>query len=307
VRGRAREARDAGYDGYVSRPFGHAELLRCTRAVAARAISADVDEHHELVTRHTLAAAPASGTRRVLIADDDPSNRHVTQLQVERLGFAVDTANSGKEAIAAAAGRHYDVILMDCQMADTDGLAAAAAIRRHERRGHRPAILAMTADVSARQRARCRRAGMDDFLEKPVRTQLLASVLHRYAPRADGATIAGPASSESSPVDQSAVDALEADIGSELTIDLVREYLDGAEQTIDLLEREPLDGPAASSHAHRLLGGARILGLAPLERLWETLADREGNGVPPATIEDLRRACVELRAWVQVHQGSQHV
>ncbi|HEX5110894.1 MAG TPA: response regulator [Vicinamibacterales bacterium] len=310
VRGRAREARDAGYDGYVSRPFGHAELLRCTRAVAARAISADVDEHKELVTRHTVAAVPAPVTRRVLIADDDASNRNVTRLQVERLGFAVDTAESGKEAIAAAARCQYDVILMDCQMADTDGLAAAAAIRRQERHGHRPAILAMTADVSARQRERCRRAGMDDFLEKPVRTQLLASVLDRYAPRTNGATTAGRESSEHSPVNESAVDALETDIGSELTIDLVREYLDGAEQTIDLLERETLDAPAASSHAHRLLGGARILGLAPLERLWETLADREEGGraaVPPATIEDLRRACAELRAWVQVHEGSQHV
>ena len=305
MRGRAREAHDAGYDGYVSRPFGHAELLRCTRAVATRSFNGDDDGASGLITRHTHAAASAPIGGRVLIADDDAASRHVTRLQVERLGFTADDADSGKAAVAAAARRDYDVILMDCQMADMDGLAAAAEIRRGGRTGHRPAILAMTADVSAGQRERCRRAGLDDFLEKPVRTQLLAGALARYARRVTCTTSAGPAS-EVSPVDRSAVDLLEADIGSELTIDLVREYLEGAEQTIDLLERERLDAPAASRHAHRLLGGARILGLAPLERLWQTLADDE-DGVPPATIDDLRRACAELRGWVQAHQGNQHV
>src|SRR4029453_11233739 len=127
-------------------------------------------------------------------------------------------------AVAAAACRDYDVILMDCQMADMDGLAAAAEIRRGRRSGHRPAILAMTADVSSGQRERCRQAGLDDFLEKPVRTHVLASSLNRYARRLPAAEISGPdTTSQGSPVDPSSVAMLETDIGSDLTLDLMRE------------------------------------------------------------------------------------
>ena len=301
VRGRAREAHDAGYDGYVSRPFGHAELLWCTRAVISRSFTGHVDGSPGLITRHTLATPPAAVAGRVLVADDDPANRHVTRLQVERLGYAVDTADGGKEAVAAAARGHYDVILMDCQMAETDGLAASAEIRRQERPGPRPAILAMTADVSARQRERCRRAGMDDFLEKPVRTHVLASALNRYAR-------ASHASGTNQRRDVPQVDLLEADIGSELTLDLMREYLAGAEQAVERLERDPLDEATAHSDAHRLLGGARILGLGTLEDLWQTLSEESaGPAVPAATIAELRRACTELRAWMNAHEGAQHV
>lgn len=310
MRGHAREAHDAGYVGYVSRPFGHAELLQCMRAVAARGSTGAVDARAGLITRHTVRAVPAGDAGRVLIADDDAASRHVTRLQIERLGFAVDTAASGKEAVAAAARGHYDAILMDCQMPGTDGLAAAAAIRRQERPDHRPAILAMTADVSVLQRERCRRAGMDDFLEKPVRTQLLASALDRYARRERGTAVPRHDAPESRPVDRSAVDLLEAEIGSELTLDLMREYLAGAERTVDLFERNSLHAPAVTGEAHRLLGGARILGLATLARLWQTLADREDGGdhtVKPATIDELRRACADLKAWMQAHQGNQHV
>ena len=311
VRGRAREAHEAGYDGYVSRPFGHAELLWCTRGVTARTVTGPVEGSAGLVTRHTHAAPPITVSGRVHIADDDQASRHVTRLQVERLGYAADDADSGKAAVAAAACRDYDVILMDCQMADMDGLAAAAEIRRGRRSGHRPAILAMTADVSAGQRERCRRAGLDDFLEKPVRTHVLASSLNRYARHEPAAAISDPdVTTQGSAVDPSSVALLETDIGSDLTLDLMREYLEGAERTIDLLEHEPLDTPAASRHAHRLLGGARILGLAPLERLWKTLADRDDGekaAKSPVTVDELRRACAELRAWLQVHQGNQHV
>ena len=157
-----------------------------------------------------------------------------------------------------------------------DGLAAAAEIRRQERPGHRPVIVAMTADVSAQQRERCRRGGMDDFLEKPLRTHVLAGVLNRYARRAHELPASRAAgTNRRRHVPQ--VDLLEADIGPELTLDLVREYLAGAEQAVERLERDPLDDATVHSDAHRLLGGARILGLGTFEDLWQTLTEESAD------------------------------
>jgi HPt (histidine-containing phosphotransfer) domain-containing protein len=103
---------------------------------------------------------------------------------------------------------------------------------------------------------------------------------------------------------------LEAEIGHEMTQDLVREYLAGVEQAIARLTQA--DGLAAGdvrSAAHRLLGGARVLGLVRLERLWAALsehADDAGNSIPPALLDDLRAASTELGAWFDSCQRKQH-
>jgi HPt (histidine-containing phosphotransfer) domain-containing protein len=134
---------------------------------------------------------------------------------------------------------------------------------------------------------------------------VLASALNRYARRAHEMP-ASHASGANQRHDVPQVDLLEADIGSELTLDLMREYLAGAEQAVESLERDPLDGPTVHSDAHRLLGGARILGLGTLEHLWQTLSDESARpAVPAATIAELRRACTELRAWMNANEGAQ--
>jgi HPt (histidine-containing phosphotransfer) domain-containing protein len=198
---------------------------------------------------------------------------------------------------------------MDCQMPDLDGLAATAAIRRREPAGGpRAVIAALTADVSTEQRTRCREAGMDDFLEKPVRTETLARLLGTHLGAAAAPSAPRVERAPAPPVDDAALLRLETDIGPGMTRDLVREYLDNAEQTLDRLTSAGAPDPArVRSEAHRLLGSARILGLAALERLWRTLADRPLHVdpfAPPATLAALRFACGEVRAWLDAHQGT---
>jgi CheY-like chemotaxis protein len=247
---------------------------------------------------------------RVLIADDDDASRQVTRLQIARLGYVVDEVTGGIDAVKAAETGAYQLILIDCQMPDMDGLTATAAIRRHEQPGRRAFIVALTADVSADQRERCRQAGMDDFLEKPLRLQTLADLLNRRVLRANEPSVP-PAAPSTNDAVGTTLALLEADIGADLAHELVREYLAGTEQAIQRLARpDRIDTAGVRSTAHRLLGGARVLGLARFEEVWTALADGNSGAEPgrlPALLDELRAASAELTTWINLRQRKQHV
>jgi signal transduction histidine kinase/FixJ family two-component response regulator len=117
----------------------------------------------------------------VLVVEDSPVNRVVAVSVLERCGYHVHVVNDGREALQALALQRYDAVLMDCQMPDIDGYEATAELRRRERGGdyHTP-VIAMTAHAMVGDRERCLDAGMDDYVSKPVRSQVLAEVLERW-------------------------------------------------------------------------------------------------------------------------------
>ncbi|MDQ3751316.1 MAG: PAS domain S-box protein [Actinomycetota bacterium] len=114
---------------------------------------------------------------RVLLAEDNPVNQKVGKLMLRKLGHRVDIVGDGREAIDAAQGGGYDVILMDVQMPEVDGLEATRAIRSKLPEGAQPRIVAMTASVLVEDKTACSAAGMDDYLAKPVRIESLAAAL----------------------------------------------------------------------------------------------------------------------------------
>lgn len=117
---------------------------------------------------------------RALVVDDNPVNRSVAAGMLEQQGHRVTLATNGREAVAAARGHRFDLILMDLQMPELDGLAATARIREAERNlGRRTPIVAMTARAAEGDRARCLAAGMDDYVSKPVSRQQLLSAVAR--------------------------------------------------------------------------------------------------------------------------------
>jgi two-component system, sensor histidine kinase and response regulator len=137
---------------------------------------------------------PALGLN-VLVADDNAINREVAVAMLEELDCTVVLAEDGRVAVANAQQRRFDAILMDCQMPGMDGYAATEAIRRHEsERGLAPTtIIALTANVMARDRERCLAAGMNAFLAKPFKGAQLLEVLR---PLADGCAASSPAPAE---------------------------------------------------------------------------------------------------------------
>lgn len=127
--------------------------------------------------------APASGTAslRILLAEDNAVNQKVAIGMLSRLGYKVDVAANGLEVIKALELKSYDVILMDVQMPEMDGLEATRHIRQTIPRERRPRIVAMTANAMQGDRERCLKAGMDDYIPKPIRHEDLSSTLDRSA------------------------------------------------------------------------------------------------------------------------------
>ena len=113
------------------------------------------------------------------MADDETINLEIAKLLIEGVGLTVDLAEDGGEALEKARTISYDMILMDMQMPELDGLQATAQIRAIAEYRHTP-ILAMTANAFAEDKARCSEAGMNDFISKPYNPDELFSLLLKW-------------------------------------------------------------------------------------------------------------------------------
>ncbi len=125
---------------------------------------------------------------RILLAEDSAINQKVALLLLERLGYRADVAANGHEVLAAIERQPYDVVLMDVQMPEMDGVEATRHIHRHWQGSMRPRIIAMTANALKGDRERYLQAGMDDYISKPVQFEELVAALRR-APSAGGAVV----------------------------------------------------------------------------------------------------------------------
>jgi len=195
-RGDADRFQGAGFDAYLTKPFRPAVVAAACEAVLARPPEAHVSE--PIVTRHSLAeriprASPLGDETssrstdhaesiRVLLAEDNPVNQLVAVRMLERLNCRTDLANDGVEALTMAAQFSYDVVFMDVQMPNLDGLEATRRLRATPR-GKGVYVVAMTANAMQGDRERCIEAGMDDYLSKPVTPANLRQALERRSRR----------------------------------------------------------------------------------------------------------------------------
>jgi CheY-like chemotaxis protein len=140
------------------------------------ALSAATGRSRPLSQRTSPGPPIFAGELAVLVVEDNEPNRRIIRLMLNELGLDPDEAATGHAAVAAAARRHYDIILMDLQLSDLDGLEATRCIRAQEH-GSRAAIVALTAGVFESDEARCRAAGMDAYLQKPLKLDTLSDAL----------------------------------------------------------------------------------------------------------------------------------
>ncbi len=137
---------------------------------------------------------------RILVVEDNPINQKILAHLLQRRGLTVDTAPNGRDAIGMVLRTRYAIVFMDCKMPEMDGYQATAEIRSHQGRRtlHRTPIVAMTANAMAGDRERCLRAGMDDYVCKPVTVTELERVLSHWSlrtPTAESESPADPADS----------------------------------------------------------------------------------------------------------------
>jgi CheY-like chemotaxis protein/HPt (histidine-containing phosphotransfer) domain-containing protein len=216
---------------------------------------------------------------RILLAEDNAVNQRVALRLLRRLGYRADVASNGLEAVEALRRQPYDVVLMDVHMPEMDGFEATAEIRRMEGTTRHTAIVAITANAMAGDRDACLRAGMDDYVSKPIRTDELCAVLERWAaPGMQAASLRARAAGEVT-VDGLNLRALGENLGPEVVEDaglfygLVDMYFDEAERKLEELRDAVLRGDARSlaTAAHALSGSSRMLGLDRIGSLSQDL------------------------------------
>lgn len=117
---------------------------------------------------------------KILIVEDSPINREITAEMLKQIGFQADTADNGRQAIAACLEKSYDLILMDCQMPEMDGFETAKLIRQETEISYNPKIIAFTASLTPQEKDKSLSVGMDDYLSKPFTKNSLSNLLDKY-------------------------------------------------------------------------------------------------------------------------------
>ncbi|PIU93917.1 MAG: hypothetical protein COS65_10385, partial [Armatimonadetes bacterium CG06_land_8_20_14_3_00_66_21] len=178
MRGDLARCQEVGIAACLTKPVSSSELRRALESLLGGAsATAPVAT---VVTRHTLREVAAR--LRILVAEDNRVNQMFMQTLISKLGHEAVLAGNGKEALALLTAQNFDLVLMDVQMPELDGLEATARIRAPQSavRNHAIPIVALTAHAMSEDRQRCLEAGMDDYLSKPLSPKELLAALEKH-------------------------------------------------------------------------------------------------------------------------------
>jgi PAS domain S-box-containing protein len=301
--GRLAEARGAPeFSRQLTKPVKASQLYEAL--VQMIAVDAVPDSTPEEVGEGSAAGA---AKLRLLVAEDNAINQRLALALLRKLGYQADVVENGREAVDALERQVYDVVLMDVQMPELDGLEATRRIRDRFGPGAGPAVIAMTASAMEGDREACLAAGMDDFVSKPVRVDELSQALARCRPRTEPER--GTTSTET--LDPATLDTLASSLGggqegSECVRELVNAFLEDAPGQIatlaSALERD--DDEAAQRAAHTLKSNAATFGAQPLTELCRELEAIGRQGELDKAAPLLARVEEE---WERVRKGLEAV
>ena len=265
-RGDARKMEQIGFDAFLTKPIRQSELFGCLSVVLAD--RAEARPVQSIVTRHTIREL-RRGVTRILLAEDNITNQQVALGILKKLGLTADAVANGAEAIRALEIIPYDLVLMDVQMPEMDGLEATRNIRDPQSAvlNHAIPIIAMTAHAMQGDLERCMEAGMNDYLTKPVDPQALSEALDKWLPKetapvAPERTALISAKKLEAPVfDRAGMMARMMD-DEVLAKEVVEAFLNDIPRQIGTLQGclEAGDAPGAERQAHTIKGASANVG-----------------------------------------------
>jgi len=258
-----------GIRSYLTKPIKQSDLFDAIASVL------DLSVTHEDNASSATQRFPQIKPLQILLAEDSFANRKLALGLLNRWGHEVVVVTTGQEALDAVASQTFDVILMDVQMPEMDGLTASRILREQEQHAGRPRIpiIAMTAHAMKGDRERCLDAGMDDYVSKPIRPFDLASVLSHYGQPAAATDEHELARASKSNDDGTFPPSLETHINWKILLkhvqhddalarDVADAYLQETPQIVRALTKaiEDRDSPRARIAAHTIKGSLRTLG-----------------------------------------------
>ncbi len=185
TRGDVKKLEKIGFSAYLNKPVKLSSLFNCLLNVSGLKDNDD-KENKKIVTQYTLLENEKNKFR-ILLVEDNKINQKVAMVSLKRMGYHVNPVSNGLLALKALEISMYDLVLMDCQMPEMDGYEATAQIRNSESKvkNHSIPVIAMTANATKEDKAKCLKAGMDDYLAKPFKPQLLDDMLKKWLPEHD--------------------------------------------------------------------------------------------------------------------------
>ena len=278
-------------------------------ALTLPVVAADEQPDPALLDADAVLPLPAvHAQRRVLIVEDHPTNQALMRWRMQQLGLSCELAENGGQALALLAGMHFDLVLTDCRMPVMDGYAMTRRLRERERSSGQPRlpVIALTASALDDDLQRCREAGMDDLLAKPVALAALRDALLRWLP---DALAEGPPAVSPPPATAPALPSralIVQRFGSAHVADvLIQSMCTTSDEDLAELEAAMAADDAARTLdvLHRLIGGLATLGAEPLANqaraVMETI-ERDRHPLPRAVLQafvsELRRYLDTLRA-----------
>jgi CheY-like chemotaxis protein len=178
----AKKCEEAGFDGFLSKPVRREKLYKVLEEIiGVRSKSREQKaggEKERIVTQYSVNEKMKHSVR-ILLAEDNPVNQKLVKLMLSKGGYHVEVANTGKEAVEKyiTSPEDFDLIFMDIQMPEMDGLEATKAIRKRE---DEIPIVAMTANAMKGDMEKCLNVGMDDYMTKPIKRDLVFEMIKKW-------------------------------------------------------------------------------------------------------------------------------
>jgi signal transduction histidine kinase len=300
VRLRADDPRpaEAGVSGYIHKPIRPAQLLEAL----CRAMSIQLQRERKAPVSPLLDPDLARRLpMRLLLADDNPINQKVGLSVLHKLGYRADIANNGLEVLKALEQKVYDLLFLDVQMPEMDGLEAARKICERWSPERRPAIIAMTGNALMGDREKCLAAGMDDYISKPVRIAELQAALERWGPLKTAHSdtkilLRAKATSPEELLDQSLMTQLRASPPAQPNQVLrhhVEQFIEAAPQHLTQLSQNLQHAANLAVEAQTLKNLSIGVGAKRISKLCQKLEDLGHSGnvdSAPAVLQELRAA-----------------
>jgi two-component system sensor histidine kinase/response regulator len=252
----------------------------------------------EAVPSEQVAREGATKQTRILVAEDNLVTQKVTLIQLQNLGYAADVVVNGREALEALTRTSYPIVLMDCQMPEMDGYEATAEIRRREEGlSSSTVIIAMTAHALEGEREKCLDAGMDDYLSKPVKFDVLRRKLEQWIKPAGEPSVCGRSSEGNVVVDKGKPSALDLSVLAglreiqqpgkpDLVTELIDLFLEDSAVHLKVLREAVSKNHTKEVRrvAHLLKGSSANVGAGPMAALYESLEKSEFKNGDAATL-----------------------
>ena len=286
------------FDAVLSRPARRSRLIDLLQRLTSGA-SPDARRPED-------ALAPLAADLAILLVEDNPVNRKVALGLLRRLGGTADVAQNGREALEKMRARAYDIVLMDVQMPEMDGLEATRRLRAEH--DHQPYVLALTANALSGDAEVCREAGMDAYLSKPVRLDHLADAFALFTAQPAGMTETASEASGSDAAQEMLARLREktgvADL--DFAADVLDAFLDSvgelADRLIDAALRQ--DGAALADVTHALKSACATLGADEVHDVCAAIEQSVREGRALEAIQMAPEAARAVRALTPIAEAA---